>query len=426
MFLLALLILLGTALLVIGYGQRGRRRRNRGYIIGGWIVIGLVVIPITVRIVGALSNNINWLAYETGSSLLDEIEDHDWTFPYEEYKEIIRRLQANDLDEQEIEHFTKIAYNKFTDKDLSSYEVKAINELRRQGKLTSEQKEVFFNRLIDLNLQAKTPALANQGIPVQIDIIPQTTWHGPEIWYGVDISVTPPLIENTIPKIRYGESYGKRYTYLLPASSGHLILRGPTSLIWHGIIQVENNKEQKVTCTIRINYFDKRPTDISKSNPVYTISKELEATSKITTDKSLTESELITDRQIRPAVLGMGSGDRLGKVEGEWQVACYDFNAYHYKGKSLLSMTVHNYNTPIGCAFDVTVHVDEFSYKARTICQQKGQSMSWVLKTPYPDSEPEWVKLTLTPNQELASESVGLSEIWGKPIEFNSIYKYGP
>jgi hypothetical protein len=50
-------LLLGAMLLVFGYGKAGQRRRMRGFILAGWIVLGVQVYLIAVTIIGCLTES---------------------------------------------------------------------------------------------------------------------------------------------------------------------------------------------------------------------------------------------------------------------------------------------------------------------------------------------------------------------------------
>ena len=51
-------LLLGAMLLLFGYGKAGQRRRMRGFIIAGWIVLGVQVLLIVVTMIGCLTGRI--------------------------------------------------------------------------------------------------------------------------------------------------------------------------------------------------------------------------------------------------------------------------------------------------------------------------------------------------------------------------------
>ncbi|MHC4674071.1 MAG: hypothetical protein ACYTBZ_16420 [Planctomycetota bacterium] len=431
MYISVIGLLLGVALLVVGYGKGRQRPRKSGYIIAGWIVLGIQVIPLTIIMIGCLSINVNWVEYKPTSWLFPEVESSGWVWPPEDYQELVSRLEAEDLSAEEMDRLAKAAVAKYLQKDKRIFpvEIRALNKLRKLDKLTPEQQDQFFDRLVDLEMQAKTLVSANEGVPLRIDIMPQGDWSGCGIWCAVYITTESSLDEQAAPRIRVGRSSYMHANaigaHLSPASSVPLVLQGPTFVVWQAKADVENIGKQNVTCDVKIEYFDKKPTGESASQPIHTIMKQLSVTSEVVADQSTMAAKLVTDPKLSPEVRGPDSGGYSGSPL-RWQIGCYLFDVISGQNRKLLKMSVYIDDAHVGCAFNVTIELGSMMHSVGTICHRKDESLQWILTAPYPKTEPEVVMLTLTPNLELASESTDLPEIWGKAIEIKNIPRNRP
>ena len=143
-------LLLGVAVLLVGYGRAGRRRRRRGFIIAGWMILGLQALGILIVVAPPLYTRIDWIRYKPTAWLFPDIESESWVWPHNGYHELVRRLEAGKLSDKEVERLTQAAVVQYsrTDKRLFSEE---IVEKLEEGKVPLDESLQLFEEGVKLS-----------------------------------------------------------------------------------------------------------------------------------------------------------------------------------------------------------------------------------------------------------------------------------
>ena len=76
---------------------------------------------------------------------------------------------------------------------------------------------------------------------------------------------------------------------------------------------------------------------------------------------------------------------------------------------------------PIDVAFDVAIDVNGTRLPAGQIRQARGTTVTWQIDASLTGAPPQRALLILTPNPNVARDSVDLNEIWGRPITIENV-----
>ncbi|MGD8454371.1 MAG: hypothetical protein PVJ57_21365 [Phycisphaerae bacterium] len=430
-------LLIGVAVLLAGYGKIGQRRRRRGFIIGGWLILGVQVAIIVGFLANVLYTQIDWIRFVPTSRLLPAVESGSWRWS-NEYNELVRRLKAGKLSDEDRQRLATAAIAQFvrTDDYLFAMEVEALNTLRKMGNLSSAQTEDFFRHLVTLAMMAKPIVAADEAVPVRIDITPQADWSDCDLWCIPTItpvtSASDPGVSAaqwSAPDVRFGRftrwNTVQRAGEVSPLAGGFGPLQAPTFARWLATARVAGDAEPTLACDVQISFFDQPPTGASP-RPAYTTTARLSATTRVSSAEAATV-KLTLEPELAPKVLGPDSvRAQLRHDAGLCQIAAYFCNPVQTTQGRMLKTSVYIYNTETGLAFDATLTVNGVAYDAGTICQPVGESWEWIVQAPYPYDATGTVTLTLTPNADLAASRVDLPEIWGRTVTIRNLPPQAP
>jgi hypothetical protein len=412
MYISLLGLLLAASLLVVGYRRR-RQRGRRAFIIAGWIVLSLQLLPL-ICVVDFLYRAGVRFEHEPASWLLSEVEEADSHWRSEAYAELLRRLDADELSEDEIDRLADSAtVGLKRGGSFAGAESETLNRLRRLGRLTAEQQRLFLEGLLWMEMRAKSPASVSYGVPVRVGVIPGHCWSDPELWWAVEITPTFPLAADSAPRVRVGRD-GRLETRVKPAPAGPLIMQGGALIAWEAVLDVDHTGRQDLGCDVKITWYDGRPAEDPAAQPLHTSTRHLKARTEVVASPVRIPPLLVTDPIGTPQVRG---------TDGDWSNLGASFDVVAGDDGKMLRTSVRIIRADIGYAFDVTVAVEGVIHPAGSICDMRSLTTEWVVLVPCPEPEPETIALTLTPNPELAAESAEIPEIWGEPIVLEDILR---